>query len=576
MDKQAYPGPARWLLQRPQLLLAGHLLIVHVLVFGLQASLEARLILWPMAMGLFLLWQPLVAGGQRLGLFQTLALVLLVCLWALVLNPWLLLLWCATLAALIAGRGLRLGGGRHRLGLLLAFAYLLCLMMLGLIPLLPRDPALLGALPREAFAWWLPLLPGCLLLLPGSREDCEQPVDFIHSLLIFLLLAVFMLGSLAVTFLDGQGYGWSLFITSMSLGGGLLLLAWAWNPRAGFAGIGAALGRYLLSLGMPMEAWVCWLSEASERSDDPEAFLEAALGRLQQLPWITGVSWQGPDGAGSQGVKGLGRQRCCAAGLCLELHFRQPPGAVLRWHCDWLLRLLLAFYQVKRQARELQLLNYEKAIHETGARVTHDVKNILQALQNLCYAAGQGGDSAALGRLIQRQLPALAERLQGTLGRLQQPRAQPPGGWLPVRAWWQARQAAQGETGISCQAPAEALEQAGAMPVPGELFDSVLENLLDNARAKSRREPGLHIRLRLVHREGWGLEVEDDGSPVPAALARKLVLAPVPSEDGLGIGLYQGGRQAALGGYRLELQCNEPGRVVFALVPAAGPGTSPA
>ena len=563
-----------WLLGQPNLLLAGHLAILHVLAFWPGATLEVRLILWPVAMGLFLLWQPVVSGGQRLGPGQTLVLVVLVCLWALFLSPWMLLLWCATLAALIAGRGLRVGSLGRRLALLLAFADLLCLMMLGLVPLLPSDPALLGLLPRDAFALLLTPLLLCLPWLPAEREERTGEVDFIHSLLIFLLLAVFVLGSLAVTFLHGTAYGWALFITSLSLGGGLLLLAWAWNPRAGFAGMGAAFSRYLQSLGMPMEDWLRRLCEESESTQDPELFLRAALGRLLELPWINGVAWRTAGGEGRLGQAGGGVHRFAGPGLQVELHFRQSPAAALCWHLDWLLRLLLAFYQVKCQAHQLQVLDHERAVHETGARVTHDVKNILQSLQNLCFAAAHAQDPGRLGDMIQKQLPVLADRLQGTLGRLQRPELPEEERRVAARAWWQALVNLHGPRGVNFSWEAEtALEDTGAGGLPGELFDSVAANLLENAHAKARREPGLAIRVRLSRQgEGWGLRVEDDGSALDGALVRRLFREPVGSEDGLGIGLYHGARQAALRGYRLELEANAPGRVVFALLPAPPAG----
>ena len=63
------------------------------------------------------------------------------------------------------------------------------------------------------------------------------------------------------------------------------------------------------------------------------------------------------------------------------------------------------------------------------------------------------------------------------------------------------------------------------------------------------------------------LRVTDVGVPVPVAVAQKLFDAPVPSQTGLGIGLYQAARQAAQHGYRLALAINEPGRVRFELAP---------
>ena len=51
------------------LLLAGHLLMLHVLAFG-GWQLPAVRLLWLVALGLFLIWQPFVAGERRISLVQ--------------------------------------------------------------------------------------------------------------------------------------------------------------------------------------------------------------------------------------------------------------------------------------------------------------------------------------------------------------------------------------------------------------------------------------------------------------------------------------------------------------------------
>jgi hypothetical protein len=56
---------------------------------------------------------------------------------------------------------------------------------------------------------------------------------------------------------------------------------------------------------------------------------------------------------------------------------------------------------------------------------------------------------------------------------------------------------------------------------------------------------------------------------VPAEIAASLLRAPVPSHNGLGIGLYQAARQAQLSGYELRLEANRDGEVCFALRRAA-------
>jgi C4-dicarboxylate-specific signal transduction histidine kinase len=107
--------------------------------------------------------------------------------------------------------------------------------------------------------------------------------------------------------------------------------------------------------------------------------------------------------------------------------------------------------------------------------------------------------------------------------------------------------------------------EAGAgEALPGALFDSVAENLLQNALAKRQRQPGLAISVRFADAS---LTVADDGSAISPSLSCALFREPVMSEDGLGIGLYHAARQAEASGYLLALSDNQPGAVAFTLAP---------
>jgi hypothetical protein len=228
----------------------------------------------------------------------------------------------------------------------------------------------------------------------------------------------------------------------------------------------------------------------------------------------------------------------------------------MRWHVEWLLRLVAEFYLVKRQTHELQRMSYLQAVYETGSRVTHDVKNLLQSLQVLCYAAERPGDPAQIASLLGKQLPLITERLRSTLEKLQTPLAD-SGERLAGELWWRRLQARYAASDVAWSgAPA-----AGEL-VPGGLFDSVGENLLQNALAKRQRQAGLGIAVSFAN---GALTVADDGRPLAPELAAVILREPVDSEDGLGIGLYHAARQAEAAGYRLELTENQPGRVAFRL-----------
>lgn len=100
------------------------------------------------------------------------------------------------------------------------------------------------------------------------------------------------------------------------------------------------------------------------------------------------------------------------------------------------------------------------------------------------------------------------------------------------------------------------------MAIPADLFDSVIDNLLENAYVKRRAETGIGITVILQSEEGgMCMTVCDQGSAIATARANELFKQPVLSYSGLGIGLYQAGKQAALSGYTLALSASLAGYV---------------
>ena len=543
----------------PHFLLAGHLLMLHALAFG-GWHIPPVSLLWVVALGLFLIWQPFVAGERRITPRQGAMLCGAVLGSTLLLGPWLLLIWCGALAAAIGGRVLWTERRSERSGYLLAFGYLIVVAVLGVVPeispVVALDPALRGLLAR-----YMPLFLPVLLFFPARapQRKSGEAFDLFYGMLVFLVLAVFVLGALAYMLVTTASYVEALFKASMTVACALLIVAWAWNPRAGFSGIGSAVSRYLLSMGMPLEQWLVQLSAESERHADPTRFLEAQMGRMREMPWVMGVSWKSGQSSGQSGELTQYVHACLANELALNVHFRQAPSPAMRWHVEWLLRLVAEFYLVKRQTHQLQRMGYVQAIYETGARVTHDVKNLLQSLQVLCYAANQPGDPAEVASLLGRQLPQIADRLKATLEKLQSPSLESQE-QVAADFWW---------AGLKERYAHVSLEWLGEATVntsvPSALFDSVAENLLQNALAKRQRQPGLKIRVAFGDAS---LSVDDDGLAIPSVLVANLFREPVSSEDGLGVGLYHAARQADGAGYALKLVENRAGRVAFSLARA--------
>jgi signal transduction histidine kinase len=94
----------------------------------------------------------------------------------------------------------------------------------------------------------------------------------------------------------------------------------------------------------------------------------------------------------------------------------------------------------------------------------------------------------------------------------------------------------------------------------------VADNLLTNALRKRREQADIQVRALLRTEPALSFSVEDSGEPAPDHVARNLFQAPVTSDHGLGVGLFQAARQAAKVGYELAMEENRRGAVRIALL----------
>lgn len=562
------PFDADFFWRRQNLTLSLMLATLHVaLVIDVQGNALSALVLTHF--GLFLLWQPVWQGGRELVPGNALVVVAAGGILAWWSTGWLLALWIAVLFALIGSHLPGMRGGQQRAASLLAAFHLLVLLFAWVVPNLLETDVRYSSPVFGAVRYGLVLPVAIIAWLPadGGAGPVRRGIDLVYSLLLFLLVVVLVLGALFVQRLAGGGYLAALAATMLAIAAVMLLLAWLWDPRAGFGGVGQLLSRYFLSLGLPFEQWMHSLASLAEGESDPERFLSGAAERMLALPWLSGVSWSTVRGSGAAGITTGAATRLNVGGLTLELRTRGRPSPALLLHMRLLAQLLGDYYAAKVREEAQRGSAYLQAVHETGARLTHDVKNLLQSLRSLCSAAQSASaqDEAALRRLIQRQLPQITQRLQVTLEKLEARPTPAHAQDSPATHWWHALSQRYAHEGVALR--------AGPLPasarLPAELFDRVAENLLQNALAKRQRRQASAVAVEL-HCEGdtcW-LAVSDDGEPVPEAVVRRLFEAPVPSQSGLGVGLYQSARHAAERGYRLALERNRPGEVRFLLAPA--------
>ena len=521
--------------------------------------------------GLFLLWQPLWRGESKLRPGSIIFIggaSLVALLW---LNWWVLAFWVTGLFSLVGGRVFGFHAVWQRWRYLVAMAYLLGVLLLWITPHLFNLPLIVDTV-GNLMDYFLPGLLVIMALLPGKKESTEaaQIVDFIYSLLLFLLLTLLILGSLAFMTLAHEDYFESLLGTLFILAAMLLIMSWLWNPRMGFSGLQPMFSRYLLNIGTPFEEWLKHLTDASQQETSPGAFLERAISNFSAFPWLSGIAWVAFEGKGNLGNPSKYHIEMVDHDLRLTLfsHTRISPSTEL--HIQLLSRLLGNFYQAKRREQQLRDIARLQAIYETGSRLTHDLKNMLQSLLTLSSLALLQPDKAQ--PILQKQLPVLTQRIELILGKLKSPQPDSEAALLPLPGWWEGVRQRYQHAGLVWADFGEdfggndlhQMMENDSYGVPASLLDSVADNLIDNACNKRLREPGIEIQVSL-QMAPFLLSVTDTGSAIPTGVAQQLLNSITPSEDGLGVGLYQAAHWATQMGYALTLAENAAGLVKFEL-----------
>lgn len=536
------------------------LLTLHiVLVWGLDGFVQKAFLLCHY--GFFLLWQPIWRTQASLSNITAALFIAGGLLLTYFMSWWLMAFWVAILFGLLGGRVFS-SKTRSRLAYLFAAGYLLTMLLLWVVPKLLATTQEI-AITEFVVTFLMPLLP--LAILIAAAEDVSSPspptIDFFYTLLLLFLAVILVLGSFAIETSSGANYAEVLIKLLFGLAFALLAISWLWNPRAGFAGIGHLLSRYLLSLGLPFEQWVGNIAELADSKTTSREFVESAMREIAGLPWVSGVTWDTEQSSGELGIKSKHCSSLNFRGIRMQLYTRFTLTPALSLHLNLLTQILGEFYEAKRREETLQQNAYMQAVYETGARLTHDIKNIVQSMSALCSAAEltPNNDDALLADLIRRQLPKMNQRLALTLDKLQAP-ATSSSRKMKLIDWWNNLQQRHQNTQVSFL--------CGKLPdlmVDDEVLDSVVDNLLQNAIEKSRNEPGIEIIAELSTGDRLSLEVSDSGKAMPQDKAERLFKNHVRSENGLGIGLYHAAKQARQAGLTLSLAENTDGDVRFRL-----------
>lgn len=530
-----------------------------------------NIVLFIVHYSLFLLWQPVMQNANRLS-FKTIALLMAGAIIGLILMQkfmswWVVAFWIASLFSLIGGRIFSGETPRDRLPNLLAASYLLGILLLWVVPKLLGSADDLAAA-EFLLIYFLPILPLSILFLSAQYDHPANSanIDFFYTLLLFLITSIIILGSFAIGVIWQVHYIQLLTFAVMGLAITLVLISWLWNPSATFSGLELLMSRYLLSIGLPFEQWIRQIALHAQHTRNADDFLQASMQELAELNWVSGISWQIEDTQDQIGHASQNISTFTFGELHLTLYSRWQFRPAMYLHVQLLTQILGEFYEAKRREEAITETTYMRTIYETGSRLTHDIKNILQSLGTLTAATHQvknKDDEARLLNLVKRQLPRLNQRLSMTLTKLEHPSTEQK---LKEKAlnWWESFKAFNQHHDIAFASPANFPN----IDVDTEVIDSIVENLLQNALTKAKHEAGMIIQVSLKPSNTFCVEVSDTGSAIPLQIADHLFKSHVDSQHGLGVGLYHAAQQATQAGYHLSLIHNETGNVCFRLAAA--------
>lgn len=388
-------------------------------------------------------------------------------------------------------------------------------------------------------------------------------IDVLHGLLTSSLIASALLGGIVINLLYGVGYIEGLLLTLFFVVIFTFGVSWFWNPSVGFSGLGVLWNRYSMSIGSPFEAWINTLTTLIEQTYlTPIEYLQSACDNLTETEWLDGLDWVTQHHKISSGTTShFKTTHPLSDQSYVDLYFKTDPGTALKQHTQLLIRMANQFYLAKKNQDKIKTQEHFETIHHTGARLTHDIKNILQSIKTSLSIIHLEPDLATKKplKLLDQNLTQISERLESTLNKLKTPQFNAKSLNVSLNKW--LYQFTQGITDARVNIQSSLKYNPS---VPTDLLDSAINNLLTNAL---RKPEATSIQLQInADKELLYISVKDDGNKMDDETADHLFKKPVSSGQGMGIGLYQSAIMANAFNFELDLISNEDGEVCFSLI----------
>lgn len=502
------------------------------------------------------MWQPFINRKTEIRTRPTIIFLLVILSVIYLGGGWSLTLWIIFLTGILSSY--RLTKNFDRFVFYLTVVFLMFSLFGGLIPQLIIEQQ------TEDYALLLNFFGLALLVfilcIPGKTSDLKNyNSDILYSFITVIVVILIALTTLLWMLIGEYDYLESLILAFISLGGLLIAFNLTFKPSSDMGLFAQYRDRYLLNLGSPFEIILQQLADVNQLEDKPETYLESAFGQLLALDWIAGFRWQFNQQTYTAGQSSPHTQPYAFADIEVIIYTKQILNSAMVLHANLLIQIIDIFYQAKRRELELSRQAHMTAIHETGARLTHDIKNLVQSLTFMVTTANTVPTSDASDELFKRNLEVITERLQKTLAKLKNPDANNEN-FIALSAWWKNITDIYNAADISFIANID-----NDIDIPSEAFTNVLSNLHDNAKKKQLLETDIHFLIKLhSSSENFYLLYKDSGSAIPPEIVETVLDAPIHnSKSGFGIGLYQARQQLKQYNFDISIEKNEDGEVSF-------------
>lgn len=507
---------------------------------------------------LFILWHPFWLGESRLK-WRSCAIFVAIGLCVGLSHSWLMLsFWIIFIASLLAGEPFR--KRRDISAQVLAILYLLGGLFVCSLPS-SFDLMVEAHIQIYLMVFFTAVLL-CLGLIKQQRKHSNiRQTDILLSLIFFQVIIITAMATVLFVLFQHSHYLTALLFSLLAAAATIISINLIWHWFSGTTALAFLWNRYLLILGSPFEGLLVKFSALAKTTQSPAQYLEICFAEFIKLDWVEGLHWRAASGRGEVGAQTQHQLDIEIADMNISLFAKQPLHGALAVHARLLVHMVTHFYHSIKRERSLAHRAHVQALYETGARLTHDIKNLLQGMKTLSAAGENTNNPVAFHALFVKQIPTINERLETTLRKLTEPSQNKRDRDVTLSEWWLDLQQRYQGRDIELHAEIE-MDRS----IPDEMFNTVSENLLENARAKRLSDREISIKAQLIsNSDGIVFSVMDTGYAVPADKAPFLLTEPVRSDQGLGVGLYQSFAVAKHQGYELVLETNQEGMVCFTL-----------